>query len=266
MHATLLSSCSTSNDVVEEEKYSTIDFCIEGLSVTQTRSNSILQSDVDDLYVTDWNGVEYCQSKSFGYDDFDNVSITLSHGQHEVYFVASNSIDTEYSTEESTATQSEVKDTFFGNISLDVSSSTSPIQYVTLERCTYYVQFVAQDDIPSSVSSATITISNHYNSVSWIDGYARGNDESYSKTFQIDHSIGATCWGVYGFAKDETDYITARIDFYDDNGTLISFAEKDEVPVSRKCITNIRGNLFSKNTGLSIMIDSSWEGSYDIDI
>ena len=262
-----MSSCS-SNEASDDNnvQYRDIEFLLDGLETAQTRASALAETSLSEVFLADWDGSTYAQTKCLSREDFATPTISLPYGNHDVYFVGHCSGSSDYNANESTARFDEVKDTFVGSIHLDVNASTDTEQNVELDRCVYYLQFVAEDEVPMNAAIARIEVVGYYNTMCWLDGYARGSSFTLSRDIMIDPSAEVTSWGVYGFTREETDMVSASIAFYDDQLNELSRQSKDDVPVTRKYITNLKGNLFARKTPLTIMVDTSWEGEYDIEL
>ena len=266
---TLLAMSSCSNNEFSDDneiQYRDIEFSLDGIEVTQTRASTLAETSLSEVFLADWDGSTYAQTKCLYYEDFATPTLRLPYGNHDVYFVGHCSGSAGYNHNESTARFDDVKDTFVGIVYLEVDASTDTEQNVELDRCVYYLQFVAEDEVPLNAAIARIEVTNYHNTMCWLDGYARGESTTLSKEIQIDHSIHESSWGIYGFTLEETDMVSASITFYDDQLNELSRQSKDDVPVTRQYITNLKGNLFAKKTSLTIMVDTSWEGEYNIEL
>lgn len=262
--------------LVEENQSQVITF--EPFVVTtgilgETKSETVPVTNY--LKVIDLSGGRICQeinrSQQTDTDVLAPLSLDLSFGHHDLYFVCSSNRWHSYDTNDLLLTwdssTAQLYDAWGVHLGLDVNASTSVNQSVCMERLVAYLQMVMTDAIPAGVSS----FENKLTGGSWtldlktMSGAMAG---VVGRTVALPaDSIGATgvSVGLYTFVPQGTT--TAAIYQFsalDKDGGVVATRVFTNVPISANHYTIFSGNVFGSESGFGLSVDGNWGAPNEI--
>lgn len=217
-----------------------------------------------DLWVLDYVNGSLAQDvlhQTSDQEDFGTPTLNLSVGSHHVYFIASRGQDATIDTDAHTIAFARVLDTFYYDLALDVTATSSGSRNVTLERCVTKFSAVITDAIPEGAATFNMTPAQWYYGWDYVAGTPTTATASQTITINIPSSeIGATNerLSIFGFSA-ATEWMTdIAINCKKGDGTILGTATISDVPVKQNRITTFSGPLFSANGLTSVSLSSDW--------
>lgn len=217
-----------------------------------------------DLWVLDYVNGSLAQDvlhQTSDQEDFGTPTLNLSVGSHHVYFIASRGQDATIDTDAHTIAFARVLDTFYYDLALDVTATSSGSRNVTLERCVTKFSAVITDAIPEGAATFNMTPAQWYYGWDYVAGTPTTATASQTITINIPSSeIGATNerLSIFGFSA-ATEWMTdIAINCKKGDGTILGTATIADVPLKQNRITTFSGPLFSANGLTSVSLSSDW--------
>ena len=281
--ALCFSSCAT-DDVADSsltikvdssliEDYATITFnCRGDFDLTTESFTRALTADgkaMTDLWVLDYpNGATQPSAvihQTSDDDDFGSPTLNLAVGSHHVYFIASRGQDATIDTDAHTIAFARVSDTFYYDLALDVTATSSGSRNVTLERCVTKFTAVITDAIPEDAATFNITPAQWYYGWDYVAGTPTAATASQTITINIPSSeIGVTNerLNIFSFSASDEWTTDVAIDCKKGDGTILGTATITDVPLKQNRITTFSGPLFSANGLTTVSLSSDWLDDY----
>ena len=235
------------------------------VSIPSTRS-SLEELSLTDLYVFDYVGDKCLQTihQTSEEASFGVVQLMLTRGEHSIYFVASRGDNPVVYEDDHILTWDVPKDTFWGDIQIDATSSTAS-QSITLTRVSTRLKVTATDEIPLDAATLTVTPGTWYYGIDYTDGSAQEPMKSKARTLSIPSQyigttghLSATYYGISDAAEWTTDI---AIQSKDEDGKVIGSAAIHNAAFCRNVSTEYSGTLFGTDATYSIDIDAEWTAS-----
>ena len=233
----------------------------------ETSTRAELKADgktLTDLWVLDYVDGTLARSvihQTSDQEDFGTPTLNLAVGSHHVYFIASRGQDATIDTDAHTIAFAKVLDTFYYDLALDVTATSSGSRNVTLERCVTKFTAVITDAIPEGAATFNMTPAQWYYGWDYVAGTPTTATASQTITINIPSSeIGATNerLSIFGFSA-ATEWMTdIAINCKKGDGTILGTATISDVPVKQNRITTFSGPLFSANGLTSVSLSSDW--------
>ena len=232
-------------------------------SPTFTRALEADGKEMTDLWVFDYMGDELVQTIHQTTDDtdFGEPNVLMEYGDHDLYFVASRGLNPEVDDVEHTITWSNVRDTFWKTITMNVNSTSATSVDVTLERVVTKLKLNIQDKVPAGLVNITITPEEWNYGIDYLTGEPASVDDS-PITIDVPSSyVGTTgnlsvsVFSLSGDSEWTTDVTVAAKN--GSNGT-ISSVHIDDVPLLANRATVYSGNLFTSGSTFTLSINDTW--------
>ena len=217
-----------------------------------------------DLWVLDYMDGSLAQSvihQTSDQEDFGTPTLNLSVGSHHVYFIASRGQDATIDTDAHTIAFARVSDTFYYDLALDVTATSSGSRNVTLERCVTKFTAVITDAIPEGAATFNITPAQWYYGWDYVAGTPTAATASQTITINIPSSeIGATNerLSIFGFSAATEWMANIAINCKKGDETILGMATITDVPLKQNRITTFSGPLFSANGLTTVSLSSDW--------
>lgn len=212
-----------------------------------------------DLYIFDGNTQLAHQTND--QEDFGTITLTLTHGSHNLSFVCTRSTD--ISVANGTMTMGGVKPTFGKLLTLNVTNST-PAQDLTLQRLTGQLVITVLDAFPAAAKEIEFVINPRYSALD-VTTLCGTNGEEFVQRINCESKAGKTNqqFTMNLIAPSLTDEYTAAltINVYGDGGTALYSVLLDEVRLAANTKTILSGKLF---TAPSATVNVSHEWNTDI--
>ena len=216
-----------------------------------------------ELWVFDYQDGQLVQKMHKVAEDgnFGDIALTMSYGQHSVYFVASRGQGAIVDEAAHTINWAKVSDTFRGVCELTVSRETGE-QVVTLKRCVTELVVEVTDALPATVKTLQVTPGSWYYGLDYLSGQAAGL--AADKAIDIgllspsSSALGITV-GVYGFSAADEWQTDVEIAALDEGGAAVSSVTLPGVAFARNRRTVETGRLFSGSAGFDVNIDDKWQ-------
>jgi hypothetical protein len=248
----------------------TITFKCQGYDITTSDFGTRAELKADgkamtDLWVLDYMDGSLAQSvihQTSDHEDFGTPTLNLSVGSHHVYFIASRGSGVTIDTDAHTITFARVSDTFYYDLALDVTATSSGSRNVTLERCVTKFTAVITDAIPEDAATFNITPAQWYYGWDYVAGTPTAATASQTITINIPSSeIGATNerLSIFGFSAATEWMADIAIDCKKGDGTILGTATITDVPLKQNRITTFSGPLFSAEGLTTVSLSTVWD-------
>ena len=276
MAAAMMCGCEASvNEESDEEPewggavdYQSVTFDVSNAGwETATRGLVADGSSMTDLWLFDYVGGQQVKTvhKTQDDSDFDAPTLSMKHGDHTVYFVASRG---KTPTVDGTAiTWTQPSDTFWKSMQLTVSSNTSNVN-VTLDRVVTKFKATINDEVPDGVAKLCITTSVWYYALDYTTGSAVGQ-QSTERIITVPASYigtqGQLVASIYGLSNSDEWTTDVIIMAKDADGNSLGSAELQDAPFRRNMTTSASGNLFAGVRVFGLTLNDEWLDSHVIE-
>jgi hypothetical protein len=276
MAAAMMCGCEASvNEESEEEPewggavaYQRVTFDVSNSGWNATTRGLVADgSSMTDLWLFDYVGGELVKTvhKTQDDSDFDAPTLSMKHGEHTVYFVASRGKTPTVAGNEITWAQP--SDTFWKSMQLTVSSNTSNVA-VTLDRVVTKFKATINDEVPDDVATLCITPSVWYYGLDYTTGGAVGQ-QSTERVITVPASYIGTqsqlVASIYGLSNSDEWTTNVTINAKDADGNSVGSAELQDAPFRRNMTTSASGNLFAGVRVFGLTLNDEWLDSQVIE-
>jgi hypothetical protein len=223
-------------------------------------------TEMTDLWVFDYVGGECKQSVSLTpmSAEWGEPSMTLSVGEHTLYFVTSRGDGPNVNENEGTIIWETPKDAFAGELSLKVSGGGGT-HSVTLHRVATKMKVSVLDLVPEGVATLSITPEKWYFGYNYITGEAI-SEQKKERTVEVPSAyIGTTRKLAASFfgISDDTEWVTdVAVKACSADGTLLGTASIKDAPFLRNRVSEFSGNLFNGQGSMDLTLDGEWGDAY----
>lgn len=213
-----------------------------------------------DLYVFDGTTQLAHQVYADDNDAFGTVTLDLTHGNHNLSFVATRSTGLAYSAGVLSATS--LRSTFGKTLALNVTSSTAA-QNLQLDRLNGVLYITINDAFPATANQIEFSMANRYTSLN-VANLCGTNGDEWSQKVSCTSKVGQT--GVqYNFnflapSLDEEYTSDVMIRVYNSSDVVIYSVTIEDVRFAANTKTMLSGNLFTSPSA-SITVNTSWQSN-----
>lgn len=244
----------------------TITFNIEGDFGTPTFTRATLSADgrdMTDLWVFDYIGDECVQiiHQEDGDEDFGEPSITMTLGEHDLYFVASRGLAAAVDDVEHTITWSSVRDTFWKSLAVNVTDDMAANHSVSLDRVVSKLKVTINDRIPDGCASLVVTPSVWFYGIDYMDGSAVAEDDA-SIVISVPSSYvgtsGTLSASVFTISDGPEWTTNLTIAAKTSTSSVLGSASISNAPLKADRATIYSGNLFSSSHAFTMTLSDGW--------
>lgn len=264
-----VAGCEKQAEDIADVGFSDVRFHMtaEGWSVS-TRALQSDGHDMTDLWLFDYLDGELVATVHKVTDDvdFDEPTLHMRHGRHQIYIVASRGKTPSVSGTE--ITWQTPSDTFWKSIALDVSLTSSPDVSVALDRVATKLSVKVTDEIPADASVLVMKPSTWFYGIDYQTGEAIGESDAERRVSLPASLIGTTgqlTAGFYGLSDSGEWATDIRVAVLDADGNTLGEVSLSDVPFIRNRVTEASGGLFSSSTGFHITLNDEWLDTYTIE-
>lgn len=267
--ALLAASCEKVN-LSDEEKTDTkmmknVNMRVNGDfgSPTFTRSLMADGKEMADMWIFDYVDGELINTIHQTADDsnFGEPNVLMEYGNHDLYFVASRGLNPDVDDVEHTITWSNVRDTFWKAITMNVNSTSATEVDVTLERVVTKLKLNIQDKVAADLVNITITPEKWNYGIDYISGEPASVDDSQiSIDVPLSYAgttgnLSVSVFSLSGTSEWTTDVtVTAK----NSSNSTISSVHIDDVPLLANRATVYSGNLFTSGSTFTLSLNDTW--------
>ena len=267
--ALLVAGCEKQAEDIADVGFRDVRFHMtgDGWSVS-TRALQSDGHDMTDLWLFDYLDGELVATVHKVTDDvdFEEPTLHMRHGRHQVYIVASRGkTPTVSGTEITWQTPS---DTFWKNIAIDVSLTSSPDVTVAIDRVATKLSVKITDEIPDGASVLVMKPSTWFYGIDYQTGEAVGESDAERRVSLPASYVGTTgqlAAGFYGLSDSGEWATDIRVAVLDADGNTMGEVALPDVPFLRNRVTEASGGLFSSSTGFHITLNDEWLDTYSIE-
>lgn len=263
-------ACSNQNEIVPSQ---VVTFHVQTFDQSQEPMNgprkapqaSIYEDEGDsitDIFIFDGNTQVAHQTSEA--ENFGTVTLPLTHGEHNLHFVATGSegitYDWDYSEYAYFLNTTLLRSTFGKHLTINVTTTIDD-QDITLDRLTGILQITILDEFPSNAAEIEFIVKRRYTALRVSDFL--GNYTTSSDT------IRASCASLTGLSNQEFNiYILSRyynepysatitINAYNAEGDNIASASATSVQLCSNTKTKLSGKLFNLPVA-NISLSTEW--------
>jgi hypothetical protein len=188
------------------------------------------------------------------------MSLTL--GNHSVYFVASRGSGAVVDMTNHCITWSSVRDTFWKNYVVEVKSSSNGNRAVTLDRVVTKLKVTVDDEVPSGCAHLLIKPDTWYYGIDFVSGApTAANDAAISMDVPAnyigtDGMLSGSVFSISGADEWSTDVVLSATDA---NGEALGGASITAAPMKRNRVTQYDGCLFSSPEDMDVSLVGDWD-------
>lgn len=259
--------CSCKGDANEPEGKQQVVFKVSAFEQSTEPMNSprkapqatILDDEggqaLTDLYVFD--GTTQVAHQTNDDPSFGTVTLELSHGEHNLSFVATRSTGLTYDAGVLSATS--LRSTFGKTLALNVSGST-PAQDLTLDRLNGVLYITINDAFPATANQIEFVMATRYTSLN-VATLCGVNGAEWSQKVSCTGKVGQS--GVqhnFNFLAPSLDdeYTSdVTINVYNSLNAVIYSVTIEDVRLAANTKTLLSGNLFTSPSA-SVSVNHSW--------
>lgn len=248
------------------EQTKQIKFSIEAFEQTTTpmgiapKAKAVILDDTDgkpltDLYIFD--GTTQLAHQTSDQDDFGTITLSLTHGAHNLSFVCTRSTGLTY--DQGTLSATSVKPTFGTLYPLTVDASTSA-QTVTLQRISGQLNITIQDAFPANATDIEFIINPRYSDLD-ISTLCAINGTSQTQSTSCTSMQGQTnkTFSFTHLAPSLDQEYTAQVTINTyANSTLLHSVVINDVRLAANTKTVLTGNAF-RSPSATVNADHSWK-------
>ena len=267
----LLTSCEKvaleSSDETEDGKHFT--FTVKGDFGNPLFTRAYLQADgndMTDLWVFDYVDGICVQSLHQAQTDadFGAPKMTLSLGQHHIYFVASRGTNPTVDETNHTISWDMTRDTFWKDYTVTVVPSSNGHRAVELARVATRLRLSITDEVPEACAAILVTPTEWYYALDYTTGDAlqpRNLGRKVTVPASYVGTSGQLSITVYGLSRGTEWTTDIHIDALNADDMTIGSADIVNAPFERNRSTEYSGPLFSGSGSMSISLNDTWSDS-----
>jgi hypothetical protein len=233
-----------------------------------TRALTADGKDMTDVWVLDYQGGELVsQVHQVSTDpDFGTPTLSLGLGTHHLYFIASRGTAATLNTESHTLTFGSVRDTFWKDYTITITSGTSSgSRAVALDRIVTKLKVVFTDAIPSGAATFNITPAQWYYGIDYFTGEPISATPSQTTTVNIPSTeIGVIneIVSIFGFASTTEWTTDVSINCKTAEDAALGSATITAAPFIRNRVSEYTGPLFGDNGSMTLSLNTDWSTSH----
>lgn len=263
---------SAEEETVEQEYQKSFTFTVKGDFLNpefsdMSRANTYMTADgteMTDLWVIDYKDGEIKQTLHQGKSDADwgRPKMSLTIGDHHVYFLASRG--TEPAFEGDYVTWTKPLDTFYLDYQVSVSKTSNGNRAVTLKRVATKMQLVVDDEIATGTTAISLKPKK------WFDGWDILNGKPIEAIgYKADFGIANSLWGRTGLNLSVWS-LSGSVEWSTDVEVVSKAGETENAhieiagaPFLANRTTIYRGNLYNAKTENSVALSTEWLSDYE---
>ena len=222
--------------------------------------------DMTDLWAFDYMDGLCVQSVHQTAEDeaWGKPTLTLSYGQHHVYFVASRGVDPAVNATDHIITWGTVRDTFWKDYEVNVVATSNGNRAVTLDRVATKLRVVVEDEVPALCKTVEVTPNLWYYGLDYVSGAAvSAQKKAVSVTVpeSLVGTVGQLAVNVFGISEANEWTTSVALDAKDGDGGSVGHATISGAPFKRNRATEYSGSLFASGGVLDVGVNGEWENS-----
>ena len=234
---------------------------------SERRSAKYLEAssnEMTDLWVFDFVGDACVQTihQTTSDDAWGHPALSLAYGSHHVYFVASRGTEPTVNATAKTISWTKPSDTFWKDYEVDVVSSSNGNRAVTLDRVVTKLKVTITDEIPTDMSSLTLTPATWYYGLNYQTGEPSNAASDQARTVTVPTSyIGTTgtlTMSIFGFSSSSEWTTDVTVTAKDGTSATIGSASITGAAFKRNRATEYSGPLFGAAGSATVSVDDRW--------
>lgn len=222
--------------------------------------------DMTDLWVFDFIGdqcVNSIHQSDNTAEDFGRPVMNLALGSHHIYFVASRGDTPTLNEDDNTITWTTVRDTFWKDYEVVVTTTSNGNRAVTLDRVATKLKLTVDDEVPTDCALILVTPDTRYNGLNYRTGapvemLLTSTTQEITMPSSYIGTTGGLILSIFSLSSS-TEWTTGvSIVAKNGNNSVIGSAVIDDVPLKANRATEYHGNLFVSGGTMSTSLNSEW--------
>lgn len=220
--------------------------------------------DMTDLWVFDYMDGVCVQTVHQTAEDADwgAPKMSLSYGNHHVYFLASRGEGATVDADGHTITWTGPRDTFWKDYEVDVVSTSNGNRAVTLDRVATKLRVTVNDEVPDECAAVVVTPARWYYGWDYVNGVAMASQQNERRVTVPESYIGTTgqmSVSIFGLSGADEWVTNVSIQAQDADGGVLGSATITGAPFKANRSTEYSGNLFGSAGGLDVSVNGEWD-------
>ena len=194
--------------------------------------------------------------------DWGQPKMSLSYGNHHVYFVASRGDGATVDADGHSITWTGPRDTFWKDYEVDVVSTSNGNRAVTLDRVATKMRIVVNDEVPATCKAVTVTPERWYYGWDYVNGVAVASQQTERRVTVPESYVGTTgqlAVSIFGLSSADEWVTNVAVKALGDGDAVLGSATITGAPFKANRSTEYSGNLFGSSGGLDVSINANWE-------
>ena len=196
--------------------------------------------------------------------DFGKPKMSLTYGNHHVYFIASRGADPSIDEEGHVISWGTVRDTFWKDYEVNVVSTSNGNRAVTLDRVATKLRIVVDDLVPAGCATVSVTPDRWYYGLDYMTGDAVSAQKKAVSVSVPESYVGTTgqlAVSIFGLSGPSEWTTNVAVKASDSAGSTLGSASITGAPFKRNRATEYHGFLFGSEGTLVVSINDDWEDS-----
>lgn len=214
-------------------------------------------SALTDIFIFD--GTTQVAHQTSDAEDFGTIALPLTHGEHNLHFVATRSTGITFTNGNLFATS--LRSTFGKHLALNVTSTTAD-QNIVLDRVNGFLRITILDEFPANAAEIEFIINKRYTTLHIEDFQGFEAEGSNTVRTSCTSKVGKSgeYYSLYILSPIlNTPYsATVTINAYNAGGDNIASVTVNNVQMCSNTKTLLRGNLFNMPSA-NISVNTEWE-------
>lgn len=264
--AAMLAACGKDVSNVCQDGSKQVKFELEGNWGSPVFTRAALSADgydMTDLWVFDYvDGVLAQTLHQNSTDaDFGLPAMTLSYGEHRLYFVVSRGLSP--MLDGTVIKWDSPRDTFWKSMSLTVGGGSATSYQVAMERVVTKLRIVVNDAVPDDAAAVAMMPGRWYYGLDYMTGQPAdlrdGEDRIVSIPASYAGTAGQLSVSIFGFSGSTEWTTPLTVTVRDANNDIIGMVEIAAAPFMANRVTEYAGSLFSTGGTFSISLNDEWD-------
>lgn len=223
------------------------------------------EEQMTDLWVFDYMGDSLVQSlhqtAAGSGEAWGRPQMELAFGSHHVYFVASRGAEPRVDTLGRTIAWATVRDTYWADYEVSVTSTSNGNRAVTLDRVVTKLKVTATDCVPEGCAKVVVKPSTWYYGLNYATGAPVAPSDS-ARTVSVPSSYAGTTGSlsvsVMGISRSTEWTTDVDVTACNAAGGVIGHAVIASAPFMRNRASEYSGALFGAGTTSTVSLNSQW--------
>lgn len=223
--------------------------------------------DMTDVWVLDYmNGqlVQQLHQEDNTAEDFGKPQMSLSYGNHHVYFVASRGTTPTVNVCAHSITWERPSDTFWKDYEVNVVSTSNGNRAVTLDRVTTKLKLTVTDEVKMECAEVAVEPVAWYYGLDYVNGAPVAQQQTERVVAVPANLVGTTgqlVVNIFGLSSADEWTTDVTVSARTSEHAVISTATMTDVPFKANRATEYSGPLFGTAGNMTLTLGGEWDTS-----